>query len=91
MAKKKEDGGTRRAKGTVPPKLDLGAAVDLVTQFYERAGGTSTPDDMSAITQNSPRSSAFQLKMGALRSFDLIVTEGDRISLSPLAEYIVQR
>lgn len=89
MTKKKGETVARRAKGSVPPRLDLGASVELITEFYERAGGNGTPDELSAIMQNSRKSSAYQLKMTALRSFDLILTENERVSLSSLAESIV--
>lgn len=89
MNKKKDDAVARRAKGSIPPRLDLGASVELITAFYERAGGNGTPDELSEIMQNSRKSSAYQLKMTALRSFDLIVTENERVSLSSLAETIV--
>src|SRR4051812_34214198 len=88
MVDKDETTG-RRAKGSRPPKIDLGAAVDLITEIYELAGGNTSLDELSEITQNSRSSSAFQQKLAALRAFELIETDSDRVSLSFVAEKIV--
>ncbi len=87
MPKKK----ARIGYGVKPPYVHLGEAIDIVKRVYEDAGGSVVEDQLSTIMGNTVKSSSFNLKLMALRSFGLITPEGQgkRIGLSELAKRIV--
>jgi hypothetical protein len=79
----------QRPKGSLPPKISLREATDIITALYERAGGDASLDEVSAIMGNSRGSSTFQIKLGLLKNYGLITTEGDKVRLSETGHSIV--
>jgi hypothetical protein len=77
-------GRKRIPRGLAPPALSLAEAIEVVTRFYEEAGGESSFDLLARITDNSPASSVFAKKVAALRNYNLIEDENRIVRLSPL-------
>jgi len=72
------------------PYLHLGQAIEVVKQVYELIGGSASEDEFSTILGNSVKSSSFNLKVQAVKNFNLIeqAAKGQRIVLSALGKRI---
>lgn len=89
MKEKKKTETVRLKPGSHPPRYSLGEAVELATAIYENAGGRASFDEFSAITGNTRKSSSFVAKLNVLKGYGLVTAEGDRITLTGLADLIV--
>jgi hypothetical protein len=67
------------------PYLSLGEALRVVEQIHEQGAGSVTLETLSPILGNSVKSSSFQRKLSALRTFELVDLAGERVSLTRLA------
>jgi len=79
----------RLPRGAKPPKLNLEESVEIVKDFYERAGGEGSEDVLSEIMNNSRSSSTFRIKLGMLKNFELIESDDNKIKLSAIGNSIV--
>ncbi|OLE51128.1 MAG: hypothetical protein AUG51_24110 [Acidobacteria bacterium 13_1_20CM_3_53_8] len=78
----------RVPKGAAPPALSLDEAAEIITRFYEEAGGEASYDPLSSIMGNSSASSVFTKKMAALRNYGLIMDENRFVTLTPLGFHV---
>jgi hypothetical protein len=74
----------RLPKGSFPPLLTLGEAVDLALRLYEHGGGSANADLLSQLAGNSVRSSTFVKKLASLRSYGLTSDQNKTITLTDL-------
>lgn len=81
---------SRPANPVKPPYLDLRQSLDIVHAIYERGGGLLNHDDLASIMGTTVKSSAFRMKVLALKLFGLAqVVDGHTIKLTPIASAIV--
>jgi len=74
----------RLPKGTLPPFLTLGEALDLTLRVYEHGGGEASLDLLSQLAGNSTSSSTFVKKLASLRSYGLATEQNRIITLTDL-------
>src|SRR5437870_10798757 len=79
----------RKISGTIPPYINLKESIDLTKAIYERGGGSMTPDDVAALMKSTVKSSAFRLKIAAMRGFGLIQTDGQSLRITQTGKAIV--
>ncbi len=79
----------RKNAGTVPPYITLEESIEIVRDIYERGGGSMSLDDVASLIDSTVKSSAFAMKMGAMRAFGLILTDGKTVQLSSSGKSIV--
>ena len=79
----------RKSSGTIPPSINLKEAIDLTKAIYERGGGSMTQDDVAVLMKSTVKSSAFRLKIAALRGFGLIQTDGQSVRITQTGKAIV--
>jgi len=79
----------RKSSGNVPPWMDLREAIELIKTIYEKGGGSMGLDDLATLMNHTIKSSAFTMKMGAMRAFGLVNTDGQIVKLSSLGSAIV--
>ncbi len=74
---------TRRKNRAIA--LGLADALRMVEQIHRQGGGGGVPrNSLESIIASKPTSSLYDRKLAALKSYGLIETQGDMISLSPL-------
>src|ERR1035438_467761 len=71
-------------KGTYPPFMSFGDAVQLVEKIYNEGGGQASYDLMSQLTGNSTSSSSFNRRISALRIYGLVTDVNRTVSLTDL-------
>ncbi|MEQ1761883.1 MAG: hypothetical protein ABL984_01925 [Pyrinomonadaceae bacterium] len=86
---KAEANNQRLKRGSKPPKVNLPEAVAIIKDFYELAGGEGSEDALSEIMDNSVSSSTFRAKLGNLRVYDLLESEGSKVAISPVGLNVV--
>ena len=65
--------------------MGLADALRMVEQIHRQGGGGGVPrNSLESIIASKPTSSLYDRKLAALKSYGLIETQGDMISLSPL-------
>lgn len=74
----------RLPKGTLPPFLTLGDAVDLALRLYEHGGGSASSDLLSQLAGNSVSSSTFVKKLASLKLYGLATEQNKTITLTDL-------
>jgi hypothetical protein len=79
----------RKSSGTIPPSINLKEAIDLAKAIYERGGGSMTQDDVAVLMKSTVKSSAFRLKIAALRGFGLVHTDGQSVRITQTGKAIV--
>ncbi len=73
-----------------PPYIGLAESIEIARTMYERMGGTASRDDLGGLFGNTPRSSSFERKTRAMRSYGLLDESGtNTYRLTPLAVQIV--
>ncbi len=72
----------RRPKGTLPPFLMLGDALDLALRVYEHGGGAASFDLFSQLAGNSASSSTFVKKLASLKLYGLVAEQNKTITLT---------
>ena len=80
-----------RGRSTIQfPYNDLDDAVSVAKAIYNNAGQQCDADQLAAYMRHgSIASGAFRLKVAAARTFGLIETEGQRVSLTALGQRVV--
>ena len=72
-----------------PPFINLHYALNVIEQVYLKCAGSASRDSFSNIINNVLSSSSFANKLNACKNFGLIKGEGNKISLTDLANKIV--
>lgn len=72
-----------------PPFVSLKYALDVIGQVYLKYAGSASRDSFSNIINNVLSSSSFQNKLNACKNYGLLKVEGNKISLTDLANKIV--
>jgi hypothetical protein len=74
----------RLPKGTRPPFLTLGDALDLAVRLYEHGGGSGNSDLLSQLAGNSVSSSTFVKKLASLKWYGLVSEQNGTVTLTDL-------
>lgn len=76
---------TRRKNRAIA--LGLADALRMVEQIHRQGGGGGVPrNSLESIIDSKPTSSLYDRKLAALKSYGLIETQGNMVSLSPLGK-----
>ncbi len=78
----------KREKG-LPTYISLAEALDIIGQIYEKGGGDLSSDMLAEVVGNSPASSFFRMKVGALKNFGLAEEQNGHLRLTELGKQIV--
>lgn len=80
---------SRPAKPITPPWVDLKRSLEIAREMYDKGAGTVSYDDMARLLKNTVKSSAFRMKIVALKSFGLVSYDGSNVRLTALALAII--
>lgn len=79
------DKKTRRKNRAIA--LGLADALRMVEQIHRQGGGGGVPrNSLESIIDSKPTSSLYDRKLAALKSYGIIETQSDMVSLSPLGK-----
>ena len=78
----------RKSSGYIPPWMDLKEAIGLVKTIHKRGAGSVGLDDLASLMNHTVKSSAFTMKMAAMRAYGLVHTDGQISRLSSLGSVI---
>ena len=72
------------------PVYDLASSLGVAETVHNKAGGTVREDQLAALLgYNSTQNGAFQSRVAAARTFQLISREGSAFKITPLAQKIL--
>lgn len=71
------------------PYYDLDSAIEIATLIHERGGTQCDTDQLAAWAGASATSSAFKMRLSAVKMYGLIVRDGSRVRLTTLGQEIV--
>jgi hypothetical protein len=76
-------------KFITPPWINLKDGLELISIIYERGAGSISSDELARLMKSTVKSSAFGMKLVALRKYGLIQTEGHAIKITQLGNAIM--
>lgn len=72
----------RLPRGSNPPSVMFTEALAITRSIYEQGGGRASGDVLSKILGNSPNSSSFVRKVGALKNYGLVTEQNGSVMLT---------